>query len=251
MSTVGKYQCDICLKVFSHQQSLWKHRNQKKQSCVPQDELIKLNEKSKEDLSKLDYYKKQLKEQELENRVKELELEKQVRELELENQRKDDEIIRLRQALYEVDDSKHNVIFQTTTEPVDFLEHLHKNKLFNSFEEIFKDKEVDHTLIKKFISAVQKKRNVSGAKKREISYKQKDCCINCKVRTMVLEIDHIVPLYQGGDNSKENLQGLCPTCHRKKTMYEFTQFRDNIQNLCHYLYYKAPETAPNVVVKII
>lgn len=34
------------------------------------------------------------------------------------------------------------------------------------------------------------------------------------------EVDHIVPLSQGGDNTIENLQALCVACHRKKTAGE-------------------------------
>ena len=31
------------------------------------------------------------------------------------------------------------------------------------------------------------------------------------------EIDHIKPLYKGGDNENTNLQALCRNCHGKKT----------------------------------
>lgn len=34
------------------------------------------------------------------------------------------------------------------------------------------------------------------------------------------EVDHITPLAEGGDDSMENLQGLCESCHSKKTMRE-------------------------------
>src|SRR5262245_160040 len=34
------------------------------------------------------------------------------------------------------------------------------------------------------------------------------------------EVDHILPLARGGDNSKENLQALCKSCHSAKTARE-------------------------------
>lgn len=34
------------------------------------------------------------------------------------------------------------------------------------------------------------------------------------------ELDHIKPIWAGGDNSDENLQILCPPCHEKKTLEE-------------------------------
>ncbi|WP_080972921.1 HNH endonuclease [Corynebacterium sp. 805_CJEI] len=35
-----------------------------------------------------------------------------------------------------------------------------------------------------------------------------------------LEIDHITPITQGGDNNNENLQTLCRPCHDRKTRLE-------------------------------
>ena len=34
------------------------------------------------------------------------------------------------------------------------------------------------------------------------------------------EVDHITPLAAGGGNSLENLQGLCKSCHSRKTRQE-------------------------------
>jgi len=41
-------------------------------------------------------------------------------------------------------------------------------------------------------------------------------CRSCR-RAPSTEADHIVPLAQGGDWSLENGQGLCKTCHSRKT----------------------------------
>lgn len=37
------------------------------------------------------------------------------------------------------------------------------------------------------------------------------------------EVDHITPLSEGGTDSMENLQGLCTSCHSKKTYRENEQ----------------------------
>ena len=34
---------------------------------------------------------------------------------------------------------------------------------------------------------------------------------------MATDLDHVVPLFKGGADDQTNLQGLCPTCHEKKT----------------------------------
>ena len=34
------------------------------------------------------------------------------------------------------------------------------------------------------------------------------------------DIDHIIPLARGGTEDDDNLQALCPGCHRKKTDQE-------------------------------
>lgn len=38
------------------------------------------------------------------------------------------------------------------------------------------------------------------------------------------EVDHVVPLFQGGSNEVTNLQVLCPLCHRIKSQQERVQF---------------------------
>lgn len=48
-------------------------------------------------------------------------------------------------------------------------------------------------------------------------------CVECQAKGMVVaaaEVDHIVPLADGGTNDDENLQSLCKSCHSRKTARE-------------------------------
>jgi hypothetical protein len=63
------------------------------------------------------------------------------------------------------------------------------------------------------------KRNVNGMTKKQVASNQKWTCNHCKqLLDATYEIDHIHPLFKGGDNSIINLQALCRNCHAKKTM---------------------------------
>lgn len=45
-------------------------------------------------------------------------------------------------------------------------------------------------------------------------------CEACGKHVARLELDHRDPLWNGGPNDRANLQWLCPTCHRAKTVAE-------------------------------
>lgn len=45
----------------------------------------------------------------------------------------------------------------------------------------------------------------------------------CRRLTTDLELDHIKPLYKGGTDDRDNLQGLCPDCHAAKTARDMGQ----------------------------
>lgn len=38
------------------------------------------------------------------------------------------------------------------------------------------------------------------------------------------DLDHIIPLWKGGEDTDGNLQALCPTCHRRKTDQERLEY---------------------------
>jgi 5-methylcytosine-specific restriction enzyme A len=71
------------------------------------------------------------------------------------------------------------------------------------------------------IGGAKEKRNVSGKMKKFIGAQQKWECAQCK-KTLdeTYEVDHIVRLADGGNNEANNLQALCPQCHRTKTFHE-------------------------------
>ena len=66
-----------------------------------------------------------------------------------------------------------------------------------------------------------KKRKVSETTKKVVAANQKWHCNMCNnMLDASYEVDHMVPLYKGGDNSINNLQALCRNCHGKKTIYD-------------------------------
>lgn len=51
---------------------------------------------------------------------------------------------------------------------------------------------------------------------REVVLIEEPVCAIC-LRQPSQQVDHIVPLCKGGDDSRSNLQGLCIECHDDKT----------------------------------
>mgnify|MGYP003651026733 CR=1 FL=1 len=45
-------------------------------------------------------------------------------------------------------------------------------------------------------------------------------CVHCDGSVAATEVDHIVPRAAGGNDAPENLQGLCKSCHSRKTATE-------------------------------
>ena len=65
-------------------------------------------------------------------------------------------------------------------------------------------------------------RHVFTPEERAEIHQECPCCVECKKKLTIkqVNIDHIVPLACGGDNSKENLQVMCKKCHFAKTKEE-------------------------------
>lgn len=63
------------------------------------------------------------------------------------------------------------------------------------------------------------KRSVSESKKKFVAAQQDWCCNNCKEKLKAtFEVDHIIPLFKGGNNHIDNLRALCLECHRLHTI---------------------------------
>lgn len=64
------------------------------------------------------------------------------------------------------------------------------------------------------------RRNVSKARRQKIIAAQGGVCKRADCDAPAVEVDHIVPLWLGGSNRDENLEGLCGPCHLRKTRAE-------------------------------
>lgn len=47
----------------------------------------------------------------------------------------------------------------------------------------------------------------------------------CQCGALATEVDHIVPLGEGGDDGMDNRQAICPGCHHEKTQQEAQRAR--------------------------
>jgi 5-methylcytosine-specific restriction endonuclease McrA len=60
---------------------------------------------------------------------------------------------------------------------------------------------------------------LNETKKKVVASSQQWTCSTCKqILDASYEIDHIIPLYKGGNNDLNNLQALCRNCHGQKTI---------------------------------
>lgn len=62
------------------------------------------------------------------------------------------------------------------------------------------------------------KRSYSTTHRIEIAFKSKYKCNMCDVLLPpTFQVDHIIELQDGGDDTYDNCQALCPNCHAEKT----------------------------------
>lgn len=59
------------------------------------------------------------------------------------------------------------------------------------------------------------RKSISLKQRKRILERDGEKCLNCG-RSSDIQVDHIVPVFDGGKNDDDNLQVLCKTCHKVK-----------------------------------
>lgn len=92
-------------------------------------------------------------------------------------------------------------------------------------------KELQKTCKKK----VRRPNEFTRKQKKIIASNQKWTCNMCKEMLKDdYEIDHKIPLHQGGTCDTRNGQALCPDCHREKTKIENKKLNRKLKKLNKY-----------------
>ena len=92
------------------------------------------------------------------------------------------------------------------------------------FEQLLAERFVE---LKEEVKQLKKRKTVqpriarSEPERRKIAQRQNwncasDTC-NLAGKLEAYDLDHVVPLWKGGEDTEDNLQALCPACHRIKT----------------------------------
>lgn len=61
---------------------------------------------------------------------------------------------------------------------------------------------------------------------RRDHFRRHPLCVECEKRGLIraaTELDHVVPLFKGGEDIESNRQGLCGDCHAEKTRRDMGQ----------------------------
>ena len=74
------------------------------------------------------------------------------------------------------------------------------------------------------------KRNVTATMKKKVASDQEwKCKICANMLDECYEIDHVICIKDGGSNEENNLQALCPNCHRKKTNNDMAKKKEKMK----------------------
>ena len=99
--------------------------------------------------------------------------------------------------------------------------------LCNTTEIEFKNQSFSHLikeLKKRFLDTKQPRQQLTKEERQQLLDEADGCCASCKKEIKrAFDVDHIIPLAEGGSNDHENLQVLCKPCHFEKTQIEHEQ----------------------------
>ncbi|MDP2630538.1 MAG: HNH endonuclease signature motif containing protein [Candidatus Uhrbacteria bacterium] len=81
---------------------------------------------------------------------------------------------------------------------------------------------VDYGHLRKSIKSAERRKGISLGTRYSVFKRDNFRCKICGVGTLEsrLVIDHIIPIVNGGTNSKENLRAVCSACNHGKMIYE-------------------------------
>lgn len=220
------YQCKLCKQVFDKHNSYWYHRTQLKKCCMTKEQVLKIIETNKHLQNECTFYQEELETQ----RKEKEELERKLKEV--EHVRNSPPQIFEEATLAEILKSlKKDVDSLKRSRPdpetgsrllSSFILFLNDNNYYDFFADLFSSSPVVYNTIQKAIKYMNShKRYVPNKMKRQVQSDQEHKCNVCsELLTATSEIDHIIPLFMGGSNLRNNLQALCQSCHSKKTLEE-------------------------------
>lgn len=101
-------------------------------------------------------------------------------------------------------------------------EYMHEDSVIKLMTWVHKEESILMCLaIREYVKSLQKKvqkRAYSTTHRIEIAYKSEYKCNMCGILLPpTFEADHIIELQDGGTDTYENCQALCPNCHALKT----------------------------------
>ena len=90
-------------------------------------------------------------------------------------------------------------------------------KLYKTIDDLFSRFQLSDSVT----PSIKSNRKLSQAMKKMVAAQQKWICGYCgQVLKASFEVDHVIPLFKGGTNQRNNLLAVCRNCHGEKTLFE-------------------------------
>lgn len=78
----------------------------------------------------------------------------------------------------------------------------------------------------RMVDPTQRQRGRTWMDRRAAWFRKHPLCVMCESQgrvTAATQLDHVVPLWEGGSDDDTNFQSLCADCHKAKTAEEATR----------------------------